>query len=76
MSKQKRMLIPTSKTTICSANEWAIPGLFFRLFLYFQTHITIFTTNLCEKSPPVYGAGIQTHDLQDMSLLPKPIDMG
>ena len=28
-----------------------IPGLFFHLFLSFQTHITIFTTNQCEKCP-------------------------
>ena len=26
------------------------PGLFFHLFLSFQTHITIFTSNKCEKS--------------------------
>ena len=29
--------------------KWANPGLFFYLFSSFQTHITIFTTNKCEK---------------------------
>ena len=43
----------------------------FLFILSFQTPITIFTTNKCEKHVhPVYGAGIQTHDLWNMSLLP------
>ena len=29
--------------------KWAIPGLFFVYFCYFQINITIFTTNICEK---------------------------
>ena len=45
------------------------------LFIYirsFQTNNTIFTTNQCEKGHvhPVYHAGIRTHDLQNMILLP------
>ena len=37
-----------------------------------KKHITIFTTNKREKRHihPVYGAGIRTHDLWNMSLLP------
>ena len=31
--------------------KWANPGFFFNLFSSFQTHITIFTTNKCEKCP-------------------------
>ena len=31
--------------------KWANPGLFFVSFWSFQTNITIFTTNICEKCP-------------------------
>ena len=31
--------------------KWAYTGLFFIYFCLFQTHITIFTTNKCEKCP-------------------------
>ena len=44
------------------------PRSLFFIFSSFQTKITIFTTNKCEKCPS--GAGIQTHDLRNMSLLP------
>ena len=45
------------------------------LFVYFrsfQTNNTIFTTNQCKKCHfhPVSGAGIRTHDLWNVSLLP------
>ena len=46
---------------------------FFVYFRSFQINNTIFTANLCEKIPnvhPVYGAGIQTHDLSNMSRHP------
>ena len=48
------------------------PRPLFRLFSSFQTNITILTTNICGKCyvHPVYGAGIRTHNLQSMSLLP------
>ena len=48
------------------------PRPLFNLFSSFQTNITIFTTNICEKchDHPVYGAGIRTHDLRNTSLLP------
>ena len=35
-----------------------------------QTNNTIFTTNQCENVQQVYSAGIRTHVLQNMSLLP------
>ena len=38
----------------------------FRLFSSFQPNIT----NKCENLHPVYGAGIRTQDLRNMSLLP------
>ena len=44
----------------------------FHFFSAFQTINTIFTLNQCEKCHvhPVYGAGIQTRDLSNMSRLP------
>ena len=42
----------------------------FNLFSSFQTHFTIFTTT--NFVHPVNGAGIRTHDLWNMSLLPLP----
>ena len=44
----------------------------FHLFSFFQTNITILTTNICEifYVHPVYGAGIPTHDLRNTNLLP------
>ena len=52
--------------------KWANLGLFFVYFRSFQTNNTIFTTNQCEKCHvhPVSGAGIRTHDLWNVSLLP------
>ena len=52
--------------------KWAKPGLFFVYFWSFQTSIiTIFTTNICEKNVhPVYGAGMRTHNLWNVSLFP------
>ena len=41
----------------------------FVLFSSFQLNTTIFTTNICEKVHPVYGAGIWIHNLQNMSIL-------
>ena len=48
------------------------PSLFFVYFRSFQTNNTFFTTNECEKCHvhPVSGAGIRTHDLWNVSLLP------
>ena len=50
----------------------------FGLVLLFKQTLQIFTTNKWEKCHvhPVYGAGIRTHDLWNMSLLPKPLDQG
>ena len=46
------------------------PQPLFRLFSVFQTNITNFYNKYMWKNAhPVYGAGIRTHDLQDMSLL-------
>ena len=49
----------------------------FHLFSSFQIQITNPTTNRYVKIVnPVYGAGIRTHDLWNMSLLPYPLDQG
>ena len=44
-SKRLRYCAATKK------KKWAIPGLFFVLFLSLQTNVTIFITNQCEKCP-------------------------
>ena len=37
----------------------------------FQTNITTFNNKVkCKNVQPIYSAGVQTHDLLDMSLLP------
>ena len=51
----------------------AHPRPLFRLFSSFQTKIT---WNKCENVHPVYSAGIQTHDLRNMYLLPKSLEQG
>ena len=51
----------------------------FRLFsVFLNKQYNIFTTNQCEKTHvhPEYGGRIRTHDLQNMSLLPLPLDQG
>ena len=46
------------------------PHPLFNLFLAFQTNITILQQINVKNVHPVYGAGIQAHDLWNMSLLP------
>ena len=45
----------------------------FILFLSFQTSVP---TNVCEKCPSTIGCYDQTHNLQNMSLPPLPLDQG
>ena len=47
------MLIVLSQT--CFLIKWANPGLFFVYFRSFQTNITIFKTNICEKMSIQYS---------------------
>ena len=45
--------------------------LFLFIFVFSTNKLTILTTNQCEKCPSrIHGAGIRTHDLQIMNLLP------
>ena len=46
------------------------PWRLFRIFLPFQTNITILQQIYVKNVYPVYGFGIQTHNLQNMSPLP------
>ena len=49
--------------------KWANPGLFF-YFRSFQTNNTIFITHQWKNVHPVYGTGIQTHNLSNMRCHP------
>ena len=57
---------------ICFSKKWANSGFFFIYFRLFK-HITKFTTKNVHQ---VYDTVIQTHDLWNMSLIPKPLDQG
>ena len=46
------------------------PRSLFRLFSSIQTNVTILQQINVKNIHPVYGAGIRTHDLWNMSLLP------
>ena len=50
------------------------PRPLFHLFSSFQTNITIFTTNICEKMSdhPVYGAFINTTSYHSGRFKPSP----
>ena len=50
--------------------KWANPGLFFIYFWSFQTNNTFLQQINVKNVHPVYGAGIQTHYLSDMSRHP------
>ena len=47
-----------------------IPGLFFVYFRLFKQTLQFLQQIYVKNVHPVYGAGILTHDLQDLSLLP------
>ena len=46
--------------------KMGLPGLFLFIFVFSNTHYKFYN----KKVHPVYGAGIWTHDLWNMSLLP------
>ena len=48
--------------------KWAIPGLFFRFFILSSKHYNFY--NKCENVHLVNGAGIRSHDLWNISLIP------
>ena len=53
-----------------TVSTWANLGLFFSFILSFQTNNTIFQQINVKNVHPVYGAGIRTHDLSNMSRHP------
>ena len=46
------------------------PQPLFRLFSYYQINITFLLQIFVNHVHPVYSAGIETHELHNMSLLP------
>ena len=49
--------------------KWAIPGVFLFVCLFKQS-LQFLQQIYVKNVHPVYGAGICTHNIQDMSLLP------
>ena len=60
------------KQTFCATvfNKWAIPTFFSIFFIFFQQTLHILQQIDVKIFHPVIGAGIQTPDLQNVSLLP------
>ena len=55
----------------------AQPRPLFRLFsVYSNKHYNFYNIYMWKNVHSVYSAGIQTHDLQNVSLFPKPLDQG
>ena len=48
----------------------AILGLFSFIFVFSNKHYNFYSKYMWNNVHPVYSAGIQTHDLQEMSFLP------
>ena len=48
----------------------AIPGLFFKYFRLFKQTLQFLQQLHVKSVPPVYSAGIKTHNLRNMSLRP------
>ena len=51
------------------------PRLVLFIFSLFQTNY-FYKKSIWENVHPVYSAGIRTHNLQDVSLFPLPLDLG
>ena len=57
--------------------NWANPSLFFCLFSVFSNkQYNFYNKYMWKNVHPVYGAGIWTHDLQNVSLFSSPLDQG
>ena len=50
--------------------KWTILGLFIIIFVFSNTHYNFLQPINVKNLLPVYGAGIQTHNLCNMTLLP------
>ena len=56
--------------------KWVIPASFWFIFVFSNKHYIFYNKYMWKNVHPVYSTGIRTHDLQDMSLHPKPLDQG
>ena len=56
--------------------KWSIISLFFIYFCLFKQTLQSLQQINVENVHPVYGAGIQTHNLWHMCLIPLPLDQG
>ena len=56
--------------------KWSIPGLFFMYFRLFKRTFQFVRQMYLKTVHPVYGTRIPTHNLENMSLLPSPLDQG
>ena len=50
--------------------KWVNPGLFFIYFVFSNTLKNLQQIHMWKNVYPIYGAGIKTHDLWNLSLLP------
>ena len=62
--------LSTGMTGAIFFNKMGHPWPLFHLFLSFQTNITILQQINVKNVHPVYGAGIRTHQLWNISLPP------
>ena len=49
---------------------------FLFIFVFSNKNYNFYNKYVWNNVHRVYGAGIRTHDIQDMSLLPQPLDQG
>ena len=56
--------------------KWAILGLFYVYFCLFTQTLQFLQQINVKNGQPINCAGIQTHNLWSMGLLPKPLDQG
>ena len=59
-----------------SYKNWPAPASFSFIFGLFEQTIQFYSKYLWKNVHPVYGAGIQSHDLWKVSLFPYPLDKG
>ena len=50
--------------------KWANPGLFLFIFVFSSKQYNFYNKSMWKNFHPVYGAGIWTHDIANISRLP------
>ena len=66
----KKILVAVVTKTLFFYLKMGVPRPLFHLFLSFQTHYKCYNKKMSKNVHPVLGAGIRTHNLWKMSLLP------